>query len=631
MNSPGPLPELLSKRELEILALLVENKTNQEIADQLHLALSSIKWYTGEIYGKLGVENRKQAVQKAVELSLLDKPGRETQKPSPYPSGTVTFLFTDIEGSTPLWEKMPEAMQASVRQHHAILRQSIESNRGQVFQVVGDAFQAAFRLTSDGLRAALAAQRALQDAHWGPTGPLKVRMGLHTGSAELDGGPDAPYQVGHTLNRVARVMSAGYGGQILLSQEAANLVERELPGGVSLIDLGLHQMKGMQRTEHLYQMVSPDLPHHFPPLPTGLAHPHNLPTQLTSFIGREKELAALQELFLIQEARLVTLTGSGGTGKTRLSIKAAERLLERFPQGVWLVELAPISDPLLIPRAVAETLGVREDTSGSLIQAIARTIHNRQMLLILDNCEHVVSEAAALADFLLHHCPQLHILASSREILGVEGEIPFRVPSLSLPKGKLPVKDLAQYEAVRLFVERARLTSPSFILTDSNAALVAQICQRLDGIPLALELAAARVRMLSLDQIAARLDHAFHLLTGGSRSALPRQQTLRALIDWSYNLLSEPERLLLQRLSVFAGGWTLEAAEKVCADQTLLPTEQILDLLGQLIDKSLVQLEMEQAESAPQQSEPGSEEPRCRMLETVRQYAHERLVESGGS
>jgi predicted ATPase/class 3 adenylate cyclase len=631
MNQSEPLAELLSKRELEILSLLVENKTNQEIADQLHLALSSVKWYAGEIYGKLGVENRKQAVKKAAELGLFEKPDQEPQSPS-FPSGIVTFLFTDIEGSTPLWEQMPEAMQAAVKQHHAILRQSIVGNGGQVFQVVGDAFQAAFRLASDGLCAALSAQRALYDAHWGPTGPLKVRIGLHTGPAELDSHGDAPYQVGHALNRAARVMSAGYGGQILLSQEAADLMERELPEGVSLLDLGQHQLKGLQRMEHLYQVVAPDLPHHFPPLPTGLAHPHNLPAQLTSFIGREKELEALQQLFLSQNGRLVTLTGSGGTGKTRLALRTADRLLDSFPQGVWFVELAPISDPQLVPQTVAEVLGVREAPQQNIFEVLAGYLRSQQTLIILDNCEHVVSDAAELVGFLLHRCPHLHILATSREILGVAGEIPFRVPSLSLPKGKRTISEMESYEAVRLFVERAQVTSPGFVLNEGNAPLVAQICQRLDGIPLAIELAAARTRMLSLDQIAARLDQAFRLLTGGSRSAMPRHQTLRALIDWSYNLLSEAERILLQRLSVFAGGWELAAAEEVCADNTLLPTEQILDLLGQLIDKSLVQLESGEEtshEDGTGEKLPGAIQPRYRMLETVRQYAHERLVESG--
>jgi len=621
------LADPLTRREMEILALMAADRSNAEIAEQLSLALSSVKWYAQQIYSKLGVENRKQAVIQAREIGLLEGPGRTSQEGPGLPSGTVTFLFTDIEGSTSLWEQMPEAMRAAVAQHHAILRQAIEANGGLVFQVIGDAFQAAFRLASDGLCAALAAQRGLHAAPWGPAGPLKVRMGLHTGPAEAatgagpDGRTDAPYQVGHTLNRAARIMSAGYGGQVLLSQEAADLVERSLgtPGpleGVSLLDLGQQRLKGMQRLEHLFQMVAPDLPQEFPPLATGVAHPNNLPAQLTSFIGREKEIAGLQDLILNRPAGLVTLTGSGGTGKTRLALRAAEQLLEQFPQGIWLVELAPLSDPDLVPRAVAEALGVREDPQRSLLQVLLDYLRDRRMLLILDNCEHVVGAAADLTSALLHACPRLHILATSREILGVQGEAPFRCPSLG------------QSEAQRLFVERAQTIAPGFTLTEANAAVIQHICRRLDGIPLAIELAAARTRMLSVDQIAARLDQAFRLLTGGSRSVLPRHQTLKALIDWSYNLLSVEERALLLRLSVFAGGWVLEAAEQVCSDREkpdrqnapLLPSEQILDLLGQLIDKSLIQIEQIPAD-----------EPRYRMLETVRQFARERLVESGGA
>ena len=443
-------------------------------------------------------------------------------------------------------------------------------------------------------------------------------MGLHTGTAELDEGSNMSYQVGYTLNRAAHIMSTGYGGQILLSQEAADLVERELPEGVELRDLGQHRLKGIQRLEHLYQLIAADLPQNFQPLATGESPPNNLPTQLSSFIGREKEIAGLQELFLTRNARLVTLTGSGGTGKTRLALRAAEQMLEAFPQGTWLVELAPLSDPSLVAQAVVDVLGVREDPQRSILQALIAYLHDRQTLLIMDNCEHVIGEAATLAGHLLHSCPQLRILATSREILGVEGETPFRCPSLSFPSGQSSMEDLVQCEAARLFVERAQTISPSFALTEANVQLVARICQRLDGIPLAIELAAVRIRMLSIEQIAVRLDQTFRLLTGGSRSVLPRHQTLKALIDWSYNLLSEEESALMLRLSVFAGGWTLEAAEEVCADRkdlyqaipSLLLPERIMDLLGQLIDKSLIQIEEEKAE-----------DPRYRMLETVRQYS----------
>jgi len=629
LKKPAALVAPLTRRELEILVLLAASRSNAEIAKSLSLALSSVKWYAQQIYTKLGVNSRKQAVVKARELGILEQPAGPPARDAPsLPTGTITFLFTDIEDSTLLWEQMPEAMRDSVTQYRTILRQSIESNGGQAFQIFGDSFQAAFRLAAEGLRAALATQRAIRDAQWGPTGPLKVKMGLHAGPAELDEGSNMSYQVGYTLNRAAHIMSTGYGSQILLSQETADLVERELPEGVELRDLGQHRLKGLQQPEHLYQLIVADLPQNFQPLATGVSIPHNLPTQLSSFIGREKEIADLQELFLTRHDRLVTLTGSGGTGKTRLALRAAEQMLDAFPHGIWLVELAHISDPSLVPRAVADVVGVREGSQQSILQALIAYLHDRQTLLIIDNCEHIIGEVATLAGHLLHACPQLRILATSREILGLEGETPFRCPSLSFPSGQSSMEDLVQYESARLFIERAQTISPSFALTEANVQLVARICQRLDGIPLAIELAAARIRMLSIEQIAIRLDQTFGLLTSGSHLVLPRHQTLKALIDWSYNLLSEEESALMLRLSVFAGGWTLEAAEEVCADRkdsyqalpSLLLPERIMDLLGQLIDKSLIQIDQETAE-----------EPHYRMLETVRQYSRERLAESGGA
>lgn len=634
MNQPETFAGLLTKRELEILALLVENKTNQEIADQLHLALSSVKWYAGEIYGKLGVENRRQAVRMAVDSGLLGKPGQAAQEAPRLPSGIVTFLFTDIEGSTPLWEKMPEAMQVAVARHHDLLRKSIEANGGLAFQIIGDAFQAAFRLASDGLCAALAAQRALRDAHWGPTGPLKVRMGLHTGPAELDSHGDAPYQVGHTLNRAARVMSAGFGGQILLSQETADLVERELPEGVTLEDLGQHHLKGLQRSEHLYQVAADDLPRDFPPLLTAIQNPNNLPQEFTSFIGREEEIHLLSEQIRAGKTRLLTLTGAGGTGKTRLSLKVAAQVIDAFPAGVWLVELAPLAEPELVVPTVAQVFGLREVPGTPLIQTLCAYLKNKRALLILDNCEHLLSACAELAGKLLQSGPDVRLLASSREILNVPGEAPFRVPSLPVPPldPLAALEELERFEAVRLFVERAAQVSNGFTLTGSNARSVITICRRLDGIPLALELAASRVRVMPVEQIAARLDNVFRLLMGGARTVMPRQQTLKAAIDWSYNLLNAKEKMALQRLSVFSGGWTLEAAEQILPDspgkvdceQEEISSDEMLDLLASLVDKSLVTL-------SGHDSDPlgAATEPRYRMLETIRQYARDRLLEAG--
>jgi predicted ATPase/class 3 adenylate cyclase len=533
------------------------------------------------------------------------------------PTGTVTFLFTDIEGSTPLWETMPHEMQASLAQHHAILRQSTEANGGYVFQIVGDAFQVAFRLSIQGLVAALTAQRALQSTNWGATGPLKVRMGLHTGPAELDRSGNAPYEVSHTLNRAARVMSAGHGGQILLSQEAADLVMREMPEGVTLKDLGEHRLKGMQWLEHLFQICAPGLPQIFPPLATGIAHPHNLPTQLTSFVGREREIGEVAGL--LEKQRLVTLTGSGGTGKTRLALRVAEQLLGQYPNGVWFVELASLGDPDLVPRTTIAALGMQESTSQSLMAQLQNYLKEKQLLLLLDNCEHILEDCARMTDILLRACPKLKILASSREALGVDGEITYRVPSLTTPDPRYlpPLEELGHFTAMQLFTERVASVQPAFAITSANARVVAQICRRLDGIPLAIELAAARVGVLSVEQIAGRLDSRFRLLTGGSRTALPRQQTLRASIDWSFSLLDEREQFLFMRLSVFYGGWTLDAANMVCSFEGL-DEYDVIDGLTKLVNKSLIIVESESGGSN-----------RYRMLETIRQYAREKLLDSG--
>jgi predicted ATPase len=439
-------------------------------------------------------------------------------------------------------------------------------------------------------------------------------MGLHTGEAELDPGGDE-YAVSHAKNRIGRIHSAAHGGQILLSQETADLVLRKLPEGVTLRDMGEHRLKGMQWLEHLYQVCAPGLPLDFPPLATATIHPHNLPVTITSFIGREREIAAVVDL--LRKHRLVTLTGSGGVGKTRLCLEIAAQVLDDYPAGVWYVELAPLSDPDLVTQTVAYTLGLRHEAGVSILDTLTFSLSGRQVLLILDNCEHLIETCASLADHLLVHCPKLRLLASSREALGVTGETAFRVPSLSIPDPHRPAspESLAASEGVRLFIERAQLSLPGFRLTAENAQVTAQVCQRLDGIPLAIELAAARLGVLPVAQIASRLDDAFRLLTGGSRTALPRHQTLRATIDWSYRLLNPKESRLFRRLSVFAGGWTLEAAEAICSGQGV-KREEMLDLLSFLVGKSLVIAERKQGE-----------ETRFHLLETVRQYAREKLFD----
>ena len=525
------------------------------------------------------------------------------------PSGTVTFLFTDIEGSTQLWENHPEAMKSALAKHDLILKEAVESNHGQIFKTTGDGVHAVFTTAIDAINAAVESQHKLNSlilndmvsirpatspqASSTTSARLKSRMGLHTGEAELR---DGDY-FGQTLNRAARIMSAGHGGQILISDIVAQVASEHLLADVSLLDLGDHNLKGVVQAEKIHQVVAPNLQQDFPPLDSIPTATNNLPQQLTSFIGRERELKEASER--LASAKLLTLIGPGGTGKTRLSIQIGADQLAKFKNGVWLVELAPISDPALIFPTIADVFEIREVQNIPHIQLILDYLRAKEMLLILDNCEHLVEASAQAADQLLHECPHLKIVASSREALGVDGETVYRVPSL---------KD---DEATRLFVDRAMKAEPRFRITEENASSIAQICSRLDGIPLAIELAAARVKLLTPEQIAARLDDRFKLLTGGVRTALPRQQTLRALIDWSYQLLTEVEQRALRGLSVFSGGWTFEAAESVVG------ADEALDGLSGLVNKSLVIVEEQDGKS------------RYRFLETIRQYAMEKLVEAG--
>jgi predicted ATPase/class 3 adenylate cyclase/Tfp pilus assembly protein PilF len=533
------------------------------------------------------------------------------------PSGTITFLFTDIEGSSKLWEQHPEAMSAALARHNELLRQVIETHRGYVFKLWGDAVYAAFDTATDALQAAIEAQRVLLHHSWGKIGSLRVRMALHTGTAEAK---DGDY-FGPALNRCARLVAAARGGQIVLSTATEELVRDALSERVSLRSLGVHRLKDLQRLEHIFQVVHPDLPYEFSALRTLDAVPNNLPVQLTSFIGREREMKEVKEL--LKQTRLLTLTGSGGCGKTRLALQMAADLLEEYPDGVWLVELAVLTDPALVPTTVANILDIHEESGQPILATLTETLKSRVLLLIWDNCEHVVAACAQLAETLLRACPNVRILATSREALGIAGETAWRVPSLSLPDPhELSITEtelvsrITQYEAVRLFIERAEAASSDVQVTPQNVSAIVHICRRLDGIPLAIELAAARVKVLSVEQIADRLDDRFRLLTGGSRTALPRQQTLRAMMDWSYELLNNQERTLFRRLSAFAGGFTLAAVEAVCADEAIQSSE-VLDLLTNLVSKSLVVFKER------------VEEARYRLLETVRQYSRDKLLETG--
>jgi predicted ATPase/class 3 adenylate cyclase len=525
-------------------------------------------------------------------------------------SAVTTFLFSDIEGSTRLWEQEPERMSLALAGHDGLARAVVESHHGTVVKTTGDGMYAAFDDPVDALRAAVVLQQSIADPAATAGVELRLRCGLHAGVVEQR---DNDY-FGRAVNRASRIMTAAHGGQVLLSQEVATLVGERLPDNVTLRDLGGVRLRDLARHGHLFQVLHPQLRADFPALRTLEATPNNLPQQITSFIGREHELAEAREL--LRKTRLLTLTGAGGLGKTRLSLQLAAEAIDDYPDGVWFVELAPLADGDRVPQALADVLGVKEDAGRPVEEALVKHVGDRTLLVILDNCEHLTDTCAKLAVRLLKAAPRVKILASSREHLHVAGEVIFQVPSLAVPAPdpKITLAAVTQYEAVRLFVDRAVAANPTFAVTEHNAWAVTEICRRLDGIPLALELAAARVRSLSAEKIAERLCDRFRLLTTGDRAALARQQTLRASIDWSFDLLPAPERALLCRLAVFAGGWTLEGAEAVASGDGI-EEANVLDMLSRLVEKSLVELD--------------ADRQRYRLLETVRQYAQEKLNEGG--
>jgi predicted ATPase/class 3 adenylate cyclase len=525
------------------------------------------------------------------------------------PVANVTLLFTDVEGSTRLWETEPARMGEAMARHDALARSAVVEHRGTVVKTTGDGLHAVFGEAADALRGALAIELAVADPAATAGLKLHVRCGLHSGAVEHR---DDDY-FGSAVNRAARIMAAAHGGQVLLSQAVVEAIRERLPPGVTLRDLGRVRLRDLANPEHVYQAAHPDLRQEFPALRSLESTPNNLPQQVTSFVGRERGQADVRKL--LASTSLLTLFGMGGLGKTRLSLQVAADVLDEFPDGVWFVELASVSDARLVPQAVASVLGVMEEAGRPVVEALVKFVRERELLLILDNCEHLVQACAELAQRLLRASPRLKLLASSREHLHVDGEVTYPVAALAVPEGggALPVDALSQFEAVRLFVDRAHAVDPDFAVTTQNAGAIVDICRQLDGIPLALELAAARVRSLPVDAIAERLTDRFRLLTRGSRAALPHQQTLRALIDWSFDLLETREKILFARLAVFAGGFTLEAAEAVGAGGAI-PDTDVLDPLTALVDKSLVELD--------------AGGTRYRILETVRQYAQEKLAAS---
>ncbi len=524
------------------------------------------------------------------------------------PTGTVTFLFSDIEGSTQRWDQHRAAMQDAVRRHDALMHEAIAARDGYVFKTVGDAFCAVFWNAPNAVAAALDAQRSIGAQDWSATDGLRVRMALHTGATdERDGDYFGP-----AVNRVARLLAIAHGGQVVASGITADLVQGEMPAQSSLRDLGAHRLKDLTNPEQVYQLVAPDLPTDFPPLRSLDALPNNLPLQLTSFVGRESQVAEI--IALLEKSRLVTLVGTGGVGKTRTALQVAAELLDGSGDGVWFVDLAPLSDVSLVASVVGSALCVPPALDRPVLDVVLAYLKERRLLLVLDNCEHVVAEAARVVDTILHGCPHVKLIVTSREGLNVSGERVYRMPSLQVPPPgeNLRASDAAAYESIALFADRATAADARFNLTDDNAPVVADICRRLDGIALAIELAAPRVKVLAVEQLSQRLDERFRILTGGSRSALPRQQTMRALIDWSYDLLSDREKAIFRRVAVFAGGWTLEAASEICADDDI-ESWDVLDLLSALVDKSLVVTELS-----------GSHQ-RYRLLESIRQYARQLL------
>jgi predicted ATPase/class 3 adenylate cyclase len=528
------------------------------------------------------------------------------------PTGTVTFLLTDVEGSTRLWEADPDAMEEALARHERMIAEAVAAHHGTLLKQKGegDSTFLVFSRASDAAAAALACQRALQSEVWPDGIALRVRMAIHTAEAELR---DGDY-FGPTVNRTARLRATAHGGQIVVSQAAADLIRDRLPSGTVLNDLGVHRLPDLGRPEMVFGLAHPDLASTFPPLRSVDAYPGNLPVQVTSFVGRDREMKLIAEGF--NSSRLVTLTGTGGVGKTRLAVQAAAEMLATYPAGVWLCEFAAVSDPASMLQALAVSLNMAPGTGALRGEDIAEFIGSRRMLVLLDNCEHLLDPAAELVDQLLARCPFVRVLATSREALDVPGERVIRLRSLALPDTEVALDELVRVDATRLFLERAAAVGSHLRFDPSDAKPIAEICRRLDGIPLAIELAAARIVALSPSEIAGHLDERFRLLTGGRRASLERHHTLRAAVDWSYSLLGETERLIFDRLGVFPSTFDADAAIAVAGDG--IENWDVIDAMSSLVAKSMLVADRASSGST-----------RYQMLETLRHYARERLDAAG--
>lgn len=525
------------------------------------------------------------------------------------PSGSVTFLFTDIEGSTRLVQELGADWDDILHRHYELLREVWSDRDGYEVSTEGDAFFVAFGDANKAIGAAIDSHRVLDQQVWPQGIELFVRIGLHTGEARCY---DGDY-VGLAVHQASRVQSAAHGGQVLLSEETRVLLADD--AAISFVDLGAHRLKDIAEPIRLFQVIAPGLRTSFPAPRTLTALPNNFPLQVTEFVGRDDDVQAVESA--LNKGRLVTLTGAGGVGKTRLALEVCAELLDQFSGGAWLVDLASVSDPALIGTVTASALGVREQPPRPITDTLVDHLISRCTLILLDNCEHLIDECASFAECLLSRCAEVRILATSREALNVSGEHCWPVRSLDVPTIEASPEEIVKTESVVLFEQRTRAVDPGFRIDAGNAPTVAHLCRRLDGVPLALELAASRARTMDVEEIADRLDNRFRLLTGGSRTSVPRQRTLEATVAWSYDLLSEPEQLLLARLSVFAGGFTVASAQEVCSDETLSP-EDVLELVTRLAERSLVVVEPT-----------GTGRTRYGLLETIRQFARERLLGRG--